>query len=113
MRDWWRGLIALRFSEHGDVFRIADVPADHYRFITPADPTLLGYVTGGRVLVLANSGSRPGVFELELPPGSWRQVADGKRVDLDGVGGPTARLNGGRQRVEVPAGAFLVWVAER
>jgi hypothetical protein len=111
MRDWWRGLIALRLSGHGAVFRVAEVPEDHYRFITPDEATLLGYVAGGRVLVLANSGPRSGVFDFELP-GAWRQVADRERIDLNGVAGPTARLSGGRQRIEVPAGAFLVWVAE-
>jgi pullulanase len=112
MREWWRGLLALRESHHGEVFRVADVPDGHYRWITPDTSTLLGYVVGGRVLVLANSGAQEGVMEFALPQGStWRQVADRERIDLGGVPGPHARLDGGPHRLGVPAGAFLVWVA--
>jgi pullulanase/glycogen debranching enzyme len=110
MRDYWRGLLALRMSDYGRVFRVAEVLDGHYRWITPRSPTLLGYVVGGRVLVLANSGTRAGVFRFDLPGGVWRQVGDRERVDLDGVGGAYARLDGGTQEARVPAGSFLVWV---
>jgi pullulanase/glycogen debranching enzyme len=112
MRDFWRGLIALRMSEHGRVFRVAEVPEGHYRWIQPEAGTLLGYVVGERVLVLANSGESKGVFRFDLPGGAWRQVADRERVDLEGVGGEFARLRGGSQTIPVPGGAFLVWVSE-
>jgi pullulanase/glycogen debranching enzyme len=113
MRDYWRGLLALRMSEHGRVFRVAEVPDGHYRWITPDEGTLLGYVVGERVLVLANSGADEGVFRFDLPEGDWRQVGGRERVNLDGVEGEFARLGRGRQEVPVPAGAFLVWVADR
>jgi pullulanase/glycogen debranching enzyme len=113
MRDYWRGLLALRMSDAGRVFRMVEIPAGHYRWITPREPTLLGYVVGGRILVLANSGAREGVFEFALPAGStWRQVGDRERVDLRGVAGRHARLGGGEHRLPVPAGSFLVWVAD-
>jgi pullulanase/glycogen debranching enzyme len=112
MREWWRGLVALRRSEHGRVFRVATVPPGHYRWITPPASTLLGYVVGGRVLVLANSGRDDGTFAFGLEDGAWRQVADRERLDLGGVGTDVARLGGGGQEVRVPAGAFLVWVRE-
>ncbi len=113
MRDYWRGLLALRMSDYGRVFRVDEVPDGHYRWITPSEGTLLGYAVGGRVLVLANSGTEAGVFQFDLPDGDWRQVADRERVDLDGVDGPYTRLSGGPQEVRVPPGAFLVWVAAR
>jgi pullulanase len=112
MRDWWRGIIALRMSEHGEVFRVAEVPEGHYVFFAPDEETLLGYAAGGRVLVLANVGARDGALRFELPDGAWRQVSDGERVDLAGVAGERARLGGGSHEVPVPAGAFLVWVRE-
>jgi len=113
MRDWWRGLLALRASDAGKVFRIAHVPLGHYRWITPEDTRLLGYVVGGRVLVLANSGPVEGTFDVELPEGSWRMVADGAQVALDGAFvGPHARLVGGVHELSVPARSFLVWVRE-
>jgi pullulanase/glycogen debranching enzyme len=110
MRDWWRGLIALRLSEHGRVFRVAEVPDGHYRWITPEEGRLLGYVVGERVLVLANSGSEAGEVPFEVPAGEWRQVSDGAQFDLEGVDGGAGPLAGGRHRITVPPGAFLVWV---
>lgn len=112
MRDWWRGLIALRMSDYGSVFRVAEVPEGHYRWITPEDAHLLGYVVGGRVLVLANNGDQEGTFSFELPEGQWRQVADGERMDLAGVGGEQASLAGGDHSVTVAGGSFRVWVRE-
>ncbi len=113
MRDYWRGLLTLRMSEHGRVFRVAEVPDGHYRWITPEESTLLGYVVGGQVLVLANSGTQEGVFHFDLPDGGWRQVGDRERVDLQGVDGSYARLGGGTHEVRVAAGAFLIWVSAR
>jgi hypothetical protein len=112
MRDYWRGLLALRGSEYGKVFRIAEMPKGHYRWITPDEGTLLGYVVGERVLVLANSGMHEGLFRFDLPDGAWRQVGDLEQVDLAGVEGEFARLDGGSHEVRVPGGAFLVWVSE-
>ena len=110
MRDYWAGLLALRMSELGEVFRVAQVPEGHYRWITPEDSRLLGYVVGGRVLVLANNGSDEGVFRFDLPPGTWRQLGDRERVDpVNGVGGDLARLQGGPQEIAVPGGSFLIW----
>ena len=123
MRDWWRGLIALRMSEAGRVFRLARVPEGHYRWITPEEGRLLGYVVGERVLVLANSGDEEGTFEFELPRGYWRQVSDGERVDLEALKGGKAPagasraaghtlLRGGLHEVTAAPGAFLIWVRE-
>ena len=90
--------------------RVADVPDGHYRWITPEQETLLGYVVGERVLVLANSGQHGGMFRLNLPDGEWLQVAGTLHVDLDGVESEYARLPGGTHDLWVPGGAFLVWV---
>ena len=111
MRDWWRGLLALRKSEHGRVFRVIEVPDGHYRWITPPEEeTLLGYVVGERVLVLANSGAEDGMLRFDLPDGEWLQVAGTESVDLDGVPSEYARLPGGTHELRVPGGSFLVWV---
>ena len=110
MRDFWRGLLALRMSEYGSVFRVADVPEGHYRWIAPPEETLLGYVVGERVLVLANSGEADGMFHFDLPEGEWLQVAGTETVDLNGVPSEYAVLPGGRHDLRVQGGAFLVWV---
>jgi pullulanase/glycogen debranching enzyme len=114
MRDYWKGLLELRRSEYGEVLRVAKVPDGHYRWITPEDPHLLGYVVGERILVLANDGRADGLFRFDLPAGDWRQVGDRERVDLvDGVGGEASRLRAGPQELTVPGGSFLIWVRER
>ena len=110
IRDFWRGLIALRMSAHGRVFRLARVPEGHYRWFTPGDRHLLGYLVGGEVLVVTNNGAWDRSMTVDLPEGSWRQVANGEGVDLSGVPGPHARLSGGEHELQVPAGSFLVWV---
>jgi pullulanase/glycogen debranching enzyme len=107
MRDYWKGLIALRASDHGRVFRVAQVPPGHYRWFTPDPNTLLGYVVGERVMVVANSGPDQGTFHIHLPQGEWRQVGDRERVKLDGVGG---HLGSGSHEIQVPGGSFLIWI---
>lgn len=109
MRDWWRGLLALRFSEAGRVFRTAVVPDGHYRFFLPPDERLLGYLVGGRVLVAANNGVDTGHIEIDLPGGLWHQVATVDRIHLGGVGEPDVPSEGGVRTVSVPPGAFLIW----
>jgi hypothetical protein len=92
---------------------VAQVPPKHYRWITPVDPSLLGYVVGGRVLVLANNGDREGVFNFHLPDGGWRPVGSRDRVDHQaGVEDELPRLQGGAREVVVPARSFLIWVLD-
>ena len=105
----WRGLLALRMSDHGSVLRVAEVPEGHYRWITPPEETLLGYVVGERVLVLANSGVYDGMFRFDLPDGRWLQVAGTESVDLEGVPSEYAVLPGGTHDLRVTGGSFLVW----
>ena len=88
-------------------------PEGHYRWITPGERTLLGYVVGERVVVLANRGKREGVFRFDLREGEWRQVGGREAMNLNGVAGAFARLGGGEQEVRVPGGSFLVWVLTR
>ena len=110
MRDWWRGLVKLRLSDEGAVFRVANARDGHYRFFTPENGHLLGYLVGERVLVLANNGDADGTFEIDLPDGTWVQVSDETTVNLDGVDHGYGRLPGGSHGLTIPAGGFFVWV---
>jgi pullulanase/glycogen debranching enzyme len=113
MSDYWKGLLALRMSPAGRVFRVRKVPEGHYRWITPENGTLLGYVVGELILVLANAGRQEGLFDFDLPEGTWLQVADREQVDpVAGVAGPMARLSGGAHTLRAPAGSFLIWVRD-
>ncbi len=112
MRDWWRGLARLRASEAGAVFRLDRLPEGHVYWIMPPEETVLGYVTGERVFVLANSGDEDAIVDVKLPTGSWRQISDGERVEMDGVDGPYSTLSGGDHRLAISGGDFLIWVRE-
>ena len=111
LEAWWRGLIALRLSETGEVFRIGDaVPPDHVRFFDAGGELALGYVVGDRVLVLANPGDAPVDVELALD-GPWRLVAmsdeTSSRIDLGGL-----EALEGRSTRQVPATGVGVWVRQ-
>ena len=112
LEAWWRGLIALRLSETGGVFRIGtEVPPGHVRFVDTGDDLAIGYTVGDRVLVLANPGDAPVDVELALE-GAWRLVAlsseSGSRLDLAGL----ADAVEGRGEQRVPATGVGIWVRE-
>jgi pullulanase/glycogen debranching enzyme len=113
MHAFWKGLIAMRMSEDGSVFRIADKPPeDYYRWILPSDPHLLGYVVANRYLVLVNTSEKPAIFQrVSLEGGSWRMICDGQRVDhIRGVAGQDGTLGGVRAvDVSVPAESIRIW----
>ncbi len=113
MTEYWRGLIAMRSSPAGEVFRIAQrPPADYYRWLEPEDPHLLGYEVARRFLVLVNTSQRPAVFEgVELADGPWMLICDGQRVDAEGgVQGSDAQLSGARRmNLTVPAESMKIW----
>ena len=113
MLDFWKGMIALRNSATGSVFRIAEkLPDNHYRFFTPADPLLLGYLVGDKVLVLLNSGEKKGNFTgIEIPKGNWKLVANNKKANPSGIKGK--KLTGGLlPEIEIPSKGLSVWIKE-
>ena len=111
MRDHWRGLIGLRLSEAGSVFRVAHPAANHIHWFTPQNTATLGYVVGGSVAVAANVGHEASEFTLTLPPGEWTLVSNGVRVDHEnGVSGEYPLLDGGDHEIAVPARRMLIWV---
>ena len=116
MSAWWRGLIALRNSRAGQVLRTpTPLTGTDLVWFTPANPALLGYVLGGKIMVLSNVGAHNDVFPaITLPAGVWRKVADGERIDpMRGVGGADARLQGRRPLVlTAPATRLQIWVKD-
>ena len=115
MLDWWRGLIALRMSDAGAVFRTA-TPDTTVQFFRPADEHALGYLVGGpaggpAVLVLLNAGDAAVAFD-GLPAGAWTPVAvaDASRSRIDAGGlGRAARL--GRTETLAP-GSVRIWTRD-
>ena len=76
MLDWWRGLLALRASEHGDVFRVGtEVPEGWVQPFFGEDDRVLAYLVGGRVLVGINGSEERVELPVDLPGERWRYVA--------------------------------------
>ncbi len=111
MLDFWKGMIQLRNSEVGEVFRRPGVPPEgYYDFITPEDESMLGYVVDDKVLVLVNTSDSGRTFrDVMIPEGRWILVSNGQRVDLDGLRGD---LRGGVLTVTVPSQTAMIWVKE-
>jgi pullulanase len=114
MNAYWRGLIALRRSEAGAVFRVGgQVPADYIRWYEPADSLALGYAVGGRVFVAVNTSDRESrLSAVVLPPGEWRLVADGDTAGTTPIDGRAwSQLAGDRPcDVTLPPASVRIWV---
>ncbi|MGD9873117.1 MAG: alpha-amylase family glycosyl hydrolase [Kiritimatiellia bacterium] len=92
---YYRGLNRLRLSPQGASFRVRSrPPADYYQWILPDNPQMLGYTVnakhvhdGAAFMVLLNASSSHGTFPVNFPAGNWKQISDGKRVDMAGLPG--------------------------
>jgi hypothetical protein len=113
MLAFWKGMMALRNSPLGKVFRQENaLPKGYYQFIEPANEALLGYLVDGKILVLLNVGEKGDVFPaLSVPKGKWKLVATSQSADLQGVRG-TSLKGGVVQDVSVPAKDLRIWVLE-
>jgi pullulanase len=91
MYAYWRGLISLRKSSAGKIFRIKDKPAaEYYQWYEPANNKLLGYMVAEKILVLMNTDTLRGEFNgIKLPADkNWRLIATIDRIDpLNGIKG--------------------------
>ncbi|MBM3966930.1 MAG: hypothetical protein FJ308_17965 [Planctomycetes bacterium] len=114
MQSFWQGLIALRQSEAGALFRIAETPPpEYYTWIVPENGNLLGYIVARRLLVLINSSESQAVFPaIAMPPGTWRLICDGKRVDhTRGLDGDDAKVRGhAKFTPRLPAQTIKIWL---
>lgn len=108
---YYRGLIRLRLSPEGAAFRLHErPPPDYYRWILPPSEQALGYVVnagrarpGASFVVLLNAGAEPVDFSVNFPPGTWRQIGDGRRLYAEGLP-DTEPFSGGSERtIRVPA----------
>ena len=113
MQAFWKGMIDFRLSDVGKVFRSAKHIPGQYKWITPENEALLGYVVGGDVLVLLNVGQKAGVFEdIQLPAGNWQLIGTNAGVDhISGVQGADVRLEGDAAHdIAVPTTSFKMWM---
>jgi pullulanase len=113
MADYWKGLIALRKSSYGKVFRIDQgVTKDYIRWIEPEHHMALGYVVGGSVAVAVNTSETPCVIHtFSLPAGSWELVANDERAGTETISGyPESSLKGGTVTLTLPPHSVRIWL---
>lgn len=115
MFDFWKGLIALRKSMYGKVFRIAEKPpTGYYRWFEPENSKLLGYVVNNTVFVLINTDESADVFkDIILPDGKWRQIADINTIDLaNGLASGKYKVLTGQKEFsfEIPPNSLFIWI---
>ena len=118
MLDYWAGLIALRKSEVGKVFRIEGKPDSSYHtFYTPKDENGLAYLVGEKVFVAVNVGEKEVVFkDVYLPKGTWNLIADNERVDpVNGISshGYSVLPGDRKHRIGIPAVGLKIWIKEQ
>jgi hypothetical protein len=100
MYEFWRGMIAFRKSNYGNVFYNTEaVPVGYYQFIAPENEAVLGYIINEKVLVVMNVSDSPATVKgVKLPAGKWKLIGG-----IDGVNhtkgisvkGQKASLKGG------------------
>ncbi|OZC01892.1 hypothetical protein BSZ36_02150 [Rubricoccus marinus] len=86
MEEWWKGLIALRMSDAGSVFRVGHKPqAGYVEFLAPeAHPQALGWLVGDYALVLVNAGDSPATFDFsdKLACHTWWLAASSDQAEM-------------------------------
>ena len=117
MYAFWKGMNRLRMSEYGKVFRVSEPVADnYYKWITPEDESLLGYIVNEKVFVLINAGEKDYLFkDIALPKGNWKLVGNTNAVNLDGVKDNKKFKNLlGNTSVEIPmeSTSMRIWIKQ-
>jgi len=116
MYEYWRGLVSLRKSETGKVFRLAEKTPDHYyKWFDPKNTKLLGYLVADKILVVMNTDTTgDSINNVVLPEGSqWHLIANIDEVNLkQGIAwDPDRILDGGKSyNLALPAVSLKIWI---
>jgi len=83
MNEFWKGLISLRKSLYGGVFRISEKPdSNYYKWLEPENKKQLGYFVNESILVLLNTDETHHSFkDVTFPPGVWRLIGNNEKVN--------------------------------
>ncbi|MCC7431313.1 pullulanase, partial [bacterium] len=111
--EFWEGLVALRKSSFGEVFRIdGKTPENYFRWIEPENSKLLGYLVNEKVLVLLNTDEKDGEFKnVVFPEGEWILTATNEQVNLKGVQGESSKIKGKTKLdLKLKAENLKIWV---
>jgi pullulanase/glycogen debranching enzyme len=118
MYAYWRGLINLRKSDIGKVFRIAEkAPDQYYKWFEPENSKLLGYLVADKIFITINTDTVSGSFDnVVLPDGTqWRLIANIDEVNFEyGIADDSDKtLEGGKSyKLTLPAESLKIWIKE-
>ncbi len=118
MYAYWRGLINLRNSDIGKVFRIAEkTPDQYYKWFEPENLKLLGYLVADKIFITINTDTVSGSFDnVVLPNGTqWRLIANIDEVNFEyGIANDSDKtLEGGKSyKLTLPAESLKIWIKE-
>lgn len=116
MVSFWQGLITLRNSATGKVFRIdVPTPPGYYHFYTPEEKCLLGYIVDEKIAVVINTGRTLSTLQdFEFPgTGKWQLIANIDAVQcLKGIQNHEYSLMNGNQSysIDIPETGLYIWV---
>lgn len=119
MYEFWRGIIAFRKSDYGNVFKNdKKIPEGYYKFITPENQNLLAYVIDNSVLVLMNiSDQKAKIESVNLPTGNWKLIGNTSAVNHKKgikIRGQKSELKGGKEyNFSLEASDFLLYIKEK
>lgn len=119
MLAYWKGLMQLRtailqpvvdtiFGLQASPSKISTNASNYIQFVTPDNKALLGYLMGGKILVLINNDSQANSFDLKQLhlTGKWKQVADINEVNIQGL-----KINKSFNEPLAPS-SLSIWVKE-
>ncbi len=117
MNQFWKGLIALRKSNYGRVFRISNKPdKNYYKWLEPENEKQLGYFVNESILVLLNTDDGHHSFkDISFPAGNWKLIGNNEKVDhLKLIDGKKHSLLKGNQKYTVHLEGFglKIWVRD-
>lgn len=117
MLAFWKGLNTFRNSSYGDVFKLSGAtPKNHYQWIEPKNEHLLGYIVGGKVLVLMNVSDESLAFDkLNIPEGKWKLIANNNGVNtIKGVkdDGTFKKITTDTKELILEPTSFKMWVRD-
>ena len=115
MNSFWKGLIALRKSQYGQVFRISEKPAKNYfEWLEPENTKQLGYFVNKSILVLINTDEMQQSFkDVPFPPGIWKLIGNNENVNhLKSIKGKKDSILKGNKRHTLHLDGFnlKIWV---
>ncbi len=117
MFRFWQGLIHLRRSEAGAIFRNTEaLPSTYYQWIETENPRQLGYIIHDKLMVLLNVDEKPNTFPaLAFPEGNWRLIGNNTAVNhtLGVSDGTWSELPGGdAYDIPLAPASFKMWIKE-